>query len=125
LNKLIAEVKEIYSLERLNLIKFSLNFQIINVLILEMNLDLKAGKKAELIIKPTAISILNEKCEFENVLKGEIKEIKNGEILSKIVVIVEGFELEAVMVKEKVNFKKDVFVVFKSNDVIISKVLDD
>jgi hypothetical protein len=29
------------------------------------------------------------------------------------------------MLKEKVNFENDVFVVFKSNDVAISKALND
>ena len=79
MNKLIAEVLEIKSLDRLNLIKFGFNSQVINVLILEMNLDLKIGKNAELMIKPTAISILKQSSEFENVLKGKVKKIINGE----------------------------------------------
>jgi molybdopterin-binding protein len=124
-NKLIAEVLEIKSLDRLNLIKFGFNSQVINVLILEMNLDLKIGKSAELMIKPTAISILKQSSEFENVLKGKVKKIINGEILSRVIVDVEGFEIESIMLKEKVNFENDVFVVFKSNDVAISKVLND
>ena len=125
MNKLIAEVLEIKSLDRLNLIKFGFNSQVINVLILEMNLDLKIGKSAELMIKPTAISILKQSSEFENVLKGKVKKIINGEILSRVIVDVEGFEIESIMLKEKVNFENDVFVVFKSNDVAISKVLND
>jgi len=124
-NKLIAEVLEIKSLDRLNLIKFGFNSQVINVLILEMNLDLKIGKSAELMIKPTAISILKQSSEFENVLKGKVKKIINGEILSRVIVDVEGFEIESIMLKEKVNFENDVFVVFKSNDVAISKALND
>jgi molybdopterin-binding protein len=124
-NKLIAEVLEIKSLDRLNLIKFGFNSQVINVLILEMNLDLKIGKNAELMIKPTAISILKQSSEFENVLKGKVKKIINGEILSRVIVDVEGFEIESIMLKEKVNFENDVFVVFKSNDVAISKALND
>ena len=125
MNKLIAEVLEIKSLDRLNLIKFGFNSQVINVLILEMNLDLKIGKNAELMIKPTAISILKQSSEFENVLKGKVKKIINGEILSRVIVDVEGFEIESIMLKEKVNFENDVFVVFKSNDVAISKALND
>ena len=40
---------------------------------------------------------------------------------------VEGFEIEAIMLNEKLNVKKDdeVFLAFKASDVIISKVLND
>ena len=40
---------------------------------------------------------------------------------------VEGFEIEAIMLNEKLNVKKDdeVFLAFKVSDVIISKVLND
>jgi len=125
LNRFIAEVKKIVPLKRLNLIKFDLNGQEINVLILEMNIDINVGKKAELIIKPTAISILNEKCDFENVLKGKIKKITHGDILSSVVVDVGGIEMESITLREKADLKDDVFVVFKSNDIAVSKVFND
>jgi molybdopterin-binding protein len=123
LNVLTAEVKEIVSLKRLNLIKFALNKQTLNVLILEMNLDLDVGKKAELIIKPTAVSVLNEKCDFENILKGRVKQIEKGKVLSSVTVEVEGFEMEAITLNK--DFKDEVYIVFKANDIAISKVLDD
>ena len=123
MNVLTAEVKEIVSLKRLNLIKFALNKQTLNVLILEMNLDLDVGKKAELIIKPTAVSVLNEKCDFENILKGRVKQIEKGKVLSSVTVEVEGFEMEAITLNK--DFKDEVYIVFKANDIAISKVLDD
>ena len=123
MNVLTAEVKEIVSLDRLNLIKFVLNEQILNVLILEMNVELAVGKKAELIVKPTAVSVLNDKCDFENVLKGRVKHIEKGEVLSSVTVEVEGFEMEAIILNKDLN--DEVYVVFKANDIAISKVLDD
>ncbi len=123
MNKIIAKIIEIKSLERLNLVKCKVNAQIVNVLLLELNLDLEIGKKVELIIKPTAISISKQKCVFENVLKAKIKEIEKGEIISSILVDVEGFRLEILMLSELVDFEDEVYVLFKSNDVAINKVL--
>ena len=127
MNSLVAKVKEIKHLDRINLVKFTLNSQIINVLILEMNINLKIDKKASLLIKPTAISILKEMINFENLLRGNVLEIEKGEILARVIVDVEGFEIEAIMLNEKLNVKKDdeVFLAFKASDVIISKVLND
>jgi len=124
-NRLRAVVKQIIPLKRLNLIKFDFNSHEINVLILEMNISLDVGKKAELIVKPTAVSVLNEYCGFENVLRGKVKSVKKGDILASVKVDVCGVEIESVLLKEKADFKEDVFVVFKANDIAVSKVLDD
>jgi len=127
LNRLIVKVKEIKHLDRINLIKFDLNSQIINVLILEMNVDLQKNKKASLLIKPTAITIVKNPIDFENILKGKIIEMERGDILARISVDVEGFEMEVIMLNEKLNVKinDEVYLVFKASDVIISRVLND
>ena len=126
MNRLIGKVIEIKSLKRLNLIKFQINSQIINVLMLEMNINLKVGKKAELLIKPTAVSVCNEKCNFENCIKGEIIDMKKGEILSSIVTEVEGYEIESIMLKEYSNFNNEtVYLLFKANDVAVGEVFDE
>jgi len=127
LNRLIAEVKEIKHLDRINLIKFDLNSQIINVLILEMNVKLKRNKKASLLIKPTAITIVKNPIDFENILKGKIIEMERGDILARISVDVEGLEMEVIMLNEKLNAKinDEAYLAFKASDVIISRVLND
>lgn len=127
MNRLIVKVKEIKHLDRINLIKFDLNSQIINVLILEMNVDLQKNKKASLLIKPTAITIVKNPIDFENILKGKIIEMERGDILARISVDVEGFEMEVIMLNEKLNVKinDEVYLVFKASDVIISRVLND
>jgi molybdopterin-binding protein len=89
-----------------------------------MNLDLKVGKRAELLIKPTAISVLNQKCEFENILSGKLKEVEKGEILARVLVDIEGFDIESIMIKELADFNDEVFVAFKANEVTISKVFE-
>lgn len=124
MNKLIAEVTEIKSVDRINLIKFRLNTQTVNALILEMNLNLNVGDTAELSVKSTAISVAENFCEFENVLKGRVLSVKKGEVLASVLTDVEGFEMEAVSLKENVNVNGDVFLFFKANDVSIVKVLN-
>ena len=127
MNRLIAKVKEITHLDRINLIKFDLNSQIINVLILEMNVKLKRNKKASLLIKPTAITIVKNPIDFENILKGKIIEMEKGEILVRVLVDVEGFEMEVIMLNEKLNAKinDEAYLAFKASDVIIAEVLND
>jgi len=123
-NRLIGEIKNIRSLERLNLIECKVGQQTVKVLILEMNISLKPGSKVELLIKPTAISVSDKNCAFENVLKGRVVDIQNGKILSNITAEVEGFEMECIMLKEYAGFKDEVYLFFKANDVAIGKVLE-
>jgi molybdopterin-binding protein len=123
-NVLKGEIVNIESLERLNLITFKIGGQIVNVLMLEMNMDLEVGKNAELLIKPTAVSVSDKKCKFENCLEGDIVSIDKGKILSSVVVDSEGFKIESIMLNECVDFEKGkVYVYFKANDVAVGKVL--
>lgn len=124
MNVLKGEIVNIESLERLNLITFKIGGQIVNVLMLEMNMDLEVGKNAELLIKPTAVSVSDKKCKFENCLEGDIVSIDKGKILSSVVVDSEGFKIESIMLNECVDFEKGkVYVYFKANDVAVGKVL--
>ena len=124
MNRLIGEITDIRSLERLNLIECKVGLQSVKILILEMNINLKPGKKIELLIKPTALSVSDKKCVFENVLKGRVVEIQKGEILSNVTVNVEGFEMECIMLKEYADFRDNVYIFFKANDVAIGKVFE-
>ena len=123
MNKLIAEVVEIISNERLNLIKCKFKDEIINVLMLELNLDIKINSKVELYIKPTALSIIDEKVDFDNILKAKITQIENGKILSSVIVKIADFDFEILTLKKE--FNNECYVIFKANDVIISKVIND
>ena len=119
MNKLTAILKNIISVDNLNLLEFEKENQKINVLILQMNIDLKIGEKAILYIKPTKLFLNKEKCNFENVLKVKIKKINKGEILASVICEIGKEEIEVIMLKNYINFEKEAFLMFKASDISI------
>ena len=116
-NKITAILKNIISVDNLNLLEFEKSNQHIKVLILQMNIDLKIGDKVLLYIKPTKLFLSSEYCEFENVLKVKIKKINNGEILSSVICEIDDEEIEVIMLKKEL--KKEAFLMFKASDISI------
>ncbi len=121
MNLIISKLKNIKSLDNLNL----LYFEEVKVLILQMNLDIKINQKAKLYIKPTKLFLSKEKCEFENRLKVNIKNITKGEILASIICEYKNFEIEVIMLKECINFENEAYLYFKASDISIVEVIND
>jgi len=123
MNKIRAYLENIYSLKHLNLLEFKIEKYIINVVVLEMNIDLKTGDEVFLGIKPTKLFISGKICDFENVLPVKIKNIQKGEILSNVLCEISLQQIEVIMLSKNVNFEKEGYLLFKSTDVyIIGKV---
>ncbi len=123
MNKITAVLKNIISVDNLNLLEFEKNKQLIKVLILQMNLDLKTGDEVWLGIKPTKLFLSKDKCDFENVLEVEIKDFEKGEILSNVLCDFYGDKIEVIMLKEYIRFEKRAYLLFKASDIsILGKV---
>ncbi len=125
MNYIIAVLENIISVENLNLLHFKCNNQRINVLILQLNLNLKKNKKAKLYIKPTKLFLNKDKYNYENRLKVKIEEINFGEILARIKCKFFEYDFEVLMLKEYINFKDEAYLYFKSTDISVVEVLDD
>ena len=121
MNIIISNLKEIKGDGELHL----LIFEDLKVLILQLNLPLKVGKKAKLFIKPTKLFLSSEKFEFENRLKVKVKNIKLGKILANVICEYKNFEIEVLMLKENINFEKEAFLYFKSSDVSVLEAVND
>ena len=122
-NEITAVLKNIISIDNLNLLEFEKENQKINVLILQMNIDLKIGDKALLYIKPTKLFLSKEKCAFENILKVKIKKITQGKILASVICEIKEENIEVLMLKNYVDFDKEAYLMFKASDIsIIGKV---
>ncbi len=123
MNKITAVLKNIISVDNLNLLEFEKNGQLIKVLILQMNLDLKVGDEVYLGIKPTKLFLSKNKCNFENVLEVEIKNFEKGEILTNVLCDFYGEKLEIIMLKDYIDFEKKAYLFFKASDIsILGKV---
>jgi molybdopterin-binding protein len=125
MNSIKAKLVGVKSLERLNLLEFKTQKNLIRVVILEMNLDLKIGSEAILYVKPTKCYLLPQKAPFENCIEVEVLKIDEGEILTSVICRFEDFEMEVVMLKDFVNFDQKAFLVFKASDIFISEVTNE
>ncbi len=126
MNTITAVLKNIKSVDNINLLEFEKSGNIIKVLILQMNINIKKGDKALLYIKPTKLFLNSQECEYENRLKVRIEEIQTGEILANVVCGFENHKIEVLMLKENINFAKNAYsyLYFKSSDVSV-EVLND
>ena len=123
MNKITAVLKNIISVDNLNLLEFEKNGQLIKVLILQMNLDLKVGDEVYLGIKPTKLFLSKNKCNFENVLEVEIKNFEKGEILTNVLCDFKEEEIEVIMLKNYIDFEKKAYLLFKASDIsVLGKV---
>ena len=123
MNKITAVLKNIISVENLNLLEFEKENNLIKVLILQMNVNLKTGDRVYLGIKPTKLFISDKKCEFENVLEVKIKNIQKGKILANVLCDFYGDEIEAIMLKDYIDFEKKAYLLFKASDIsVLGKV---
>lgn len=124
MNYITAVLKNIVSVDNLNLLEFEKENQKINVLILQMNVNLNVSDKVRLHIKPTKLFLSSKKCKFENVLKVKIKKIIKGEILASIICEIQKEEIEVLMLKEFVDFENEAYLYFKSSDVSVEVIND-
>jgi len=123
MNKITAVLKNIVSVDNLNLLEFEKENQTISVLILQMNVELEIGDKVWLYIKPTKIFLSSFKCDFENSLEVDVKHIEKGKILANILCDFNGEEIEAIMLKKNINFENRAYLLFKASDIsIVGKI---
>jgi len=125
-NHLKAEVIHIKNVDSLNYLTFSINQQIIHMLSLELEPNLKIGTVINLAIKATHVAIakdLKGLLSLENRLKGTVVSIENGEILSSICLDIEGFLVESIISTEStkmMNLQIDDIIVVLINSADIS-----
>ncbi|QKF72239.1 molybdenum-pterin binding domain-containing protein [Aliarcobacter faecis] len=130
---MIARVKDIQTLDSLNIVKFEFNNMIFKMMSLDLNSDVKVGKYVELLVKPTNIIISKkfiDDISLSNQALAKITDIRNGELLSSISLQIADTNLESIITKEssiKLDLKKDneVNILIKASDLSILRVLND
>ena len=125
MNIITAVLKNIISVDNLNLLEFEKEKERVKVLILQMNLNLKKGDKVKLGIKPTKLFLSKNKCNFENCLEVNIKNIEKGEILANILCNFKGEDIEVLMLKKYADFQKKAYLMFKSSDISVLEKINE
>ena len=131
MSSLIAIVKEIQSCDSLHIVKFEINDQILSMMSLDLNQNIKIGTKVKLAVKPTHIAIAKNfsgELSYSNQLETTIEKIENGQLLSSIKLSFLDTFLESIITVNsskkmdlKVGDKVTAFI--KASELSIGKVL--
>jgi molybdopterin-binding protein len=127
MNQLRAKVIHIEKVERLHYLTFLFGEEVIHMLTLELDSNIKLETEVNISIKSTNITIsknYRNDISIENQLKAKVIQIENGAILSSICLDINGFELESVIslnASKRLNLKKDdkVFALMSESDISI------
>ncbi|QEZ88217.1 TOBE domain-containing protein [Aliarcobacter cibarius] len=130
---MIARVKNIKSIDNLNIVEFDFNDTILKMMSLELNKDIVVGTKVELSVKPTNVIISKKPIEnisLSNQTLAKIVDINDGELLSSITLNTNDCYLESIITKDsflRLNLQKNDYVniLIKASDLSILRVLND
>lgn len=133
MNQIVATIKNIRTVEFLNIVEFDFFGIVLKMMSLELNENIQISKKVILCVKPTNVIIaknLIEEISLSNQIKATIKSIENGKLLSSIKLEINDTFFESIITvdsSKRMNLKKDdeVFILIKASDISIKEVLND
>jgi len=124
MNKIKAKLIDVKNKDDINLLIFKSENEIIKVITLEINFEIK---EAYLFFKPTMVSISKEKCKssIENNLKAKIIKIEYGKIFSNIYCDFNNYEIEVLLLNEKVkelslNVEDEIYLMIRASEIGVS-----
>ena len=127
MNQLIGTLKTIKQVDTLHQLSFSVGKQRVHLLTLELNSDIKIGNIHQLGIKSTDIAIaknLNGLLSYLNQLKAKVIEIRNGALLSSVILEIEGFRVESIVpyqavVSMDLQIKDEVVALIRGSEISV------
>ncbi|MEA3330746.1 MAG: TOBE domain-containing protein [Campylobacterota bacterium] len=133
MSQIVARVREIESVDNLNIVKFDFYKEQLTMMSLELNDNIKIGTKVKLGIKSTHIVIAKSFSgiiSYSNQIKAKIVSCENGKLLSSIKLLVEGVILESIITRESsktmdLKVGDDVTLMIKASELSIVEILDD
>lgn len=132
MSNLIATIKEIQTVDSLNIVSFDFNNTTLTMMSLELKAEVEVGKKALLGIKPTTVAIAKNfsgDISYSNQIKSTIEDIEIGQLLCSIKLFSNNTSFESIITSKsakKLDLKKgdEVTAFIKASEISISKVLD-
>lgn len=129
MNKISAHVKNISSLDILNVVSFDFLGFDLSMMSLELN-DVHVGNRVILTVKPSSVAIgknFSGDLSFTNQIKGVVKRVENGKLLSFLEVEVGDNTIQSVITKKSakrmdIKLEDEVICIFKASDLSILKV---
>ena len=133
MSQLVATIKKINSVDNLNIVEFDFNGLTLKMMSLDLNDDVKIGKKVELSVKPTNISIAKNligEISLSNQIVATIQSLENGQLLTSVILKINDTLLESIITvdsSKRMNLQigGNVTILIKASDLSISEVLND
>jgi molybdopterin-binding protein len=132
MNKFVAKITKIQSVENLNIVSFDFCGQNLSMMSLDLSEKIKVGCKVILTAKPTHIAIAKKfsgDISYSNQLDAKIIKINNGELLSSVKLNSGDATCESVITKAssvRMNLKVDdrVTLFIKASELSIKEILE-
>ena len=130
---MIARVKDIKTIDSLNIVEFDFNNITLKMMSLELHKEVKLESKVKLLVKPSSVAISKKYIEdisLSNQALAKIVAIENGELLSSLSLQINDTFIESIITKEssqRLDLKKGdiINILIKASDLSILRVLHD
>ena len=133
MSQLVATIKKINSVDNLNIVEFDFNGLTLKMMSLDLNDDVKIGKKVELSVKPTNISIAKNligEISLSNQIVATIQSLENGQLLTSVILKINDTLLESIITvdsSKRMNLQigEVVTILDRKSNLSIGEVLND
>ena len=133
MSKFIATIKKIQSIDNLNIVKFDFCGLTLKMMSLDLNDDVKIGKKVKLSVKPSNISIaknLSGEISLSNKIVATIQSLENGQLLTSVILKINDTLLESIITvdsSKRMNLQigEVVTILIKASNLSIEEVIND
>ena len=133
MSQLVATIKKINSVDNLNIVEFDFHGLTLKMMSLDLNDDVKIGKKVELSVKPSNISIAKNligEISLSNQIVATIQSLENGQLLTSVILKINDTLLESIITvdsSKRMNLQigEVVTILIKASNLSIGEVLND
>ena len=133
MSQLVATIKKINSVDNLNIVEFDFNGLTLKMMSLDLNDDVKIGKKVELSVKPSNISIAKNligEISLSNQIVATIQSLENGQLLTSVILKINDTLLESIITvdsSKRMNLQigEVVTILIKASNLSIEEVIND
>ena len=133
MSQFVATIKKINSIDNLNIVEFDFHGLTLKMMSLDLNDDVKIGKKVELSVKPSNISIAKNligEISLSNQIVATIQSLENGQLLTSVILKINDTLLESIITvdsSKRMNLQigEVVTILIKASNLSIGEVLND
>ena len=133
MSQFVATIKKIQSIDNLNIVEFDFDGLTLKMMSLDLNDDVKIGKKVELSVKPSNISIAKNligEISLSNQIVATIQSLENGQLLTSVILKINDTILESIITvdsSKRMNLQigEVVTILIKASNLSIEEVIND